>query len=443
MLKSRLEINYMSIRRREFITTAAASASLLGTSGAWAGANDRIRVAVLGLGGRGRDHMRQIAKVPGVEVAAFCDPDETRLNEKAAEFEKLGYKKPVLQQDLRRVLEDKNIDAVTIATCNHWHALAAIWACQAGKHVYVEKPVCHDVFSGAQMVAAARKHDRLVQGGTQLRSNGYVRRAIQALREGIIGDVYMARCIHYQKRESLGFKNPETPPASLNWDVWVGPAPMQPFNANLHPYNWHWFWDFGNGELGNNGIHYMDVARWGLHKTLPVKIYSNGGRFGYKDQGQTPNTQQVIYQFDDQTELVVEIRGRYSNNEAGTTSGTAFYGSKGYMVGDTQGRFKVFLEGRKTPEPDLGTVGEGTDEEPAHFRNFFEAVRAGKQEMLHAEINETYLSTVFCLLGNISYRLKRELHFDPATHRFKSDHEADAMLRDKSRAPFLIPEIRS
>jgi predicted dehydrogenase len=436
----------MSIGRRDFITSAALAggAQLLGPSRARAAANDRIRVAVIGMGGRGRDHMRDCAKIAGVEVAAFCDPDQTRMAQRAAEFEKLTGKKPALHQDLRHVLEDRNIDAVTIATCNHWHALAAIWACQAGKHVYVEKPVCHDFFSGTQMVAASRKYDRLVQGGTQRRSSGYVRRAIQALREGAIGDVYMARCVHYQKRESLGFKQAENPPSTLNWDLWLGPASMQSFNGNLHPYNWHWFWEFGNGELGNNGIHYIDVARWGLHKGLPSKIYSTGGRFGYKDQGQTPNTQLVTYQFDDGTEMVMEVRGRYSNDEGGVSSGLAFYGSKGYMISDPKtDAFQVFLEGRSTPEPDMGKlddVDRSENEEVSHFQNFFDAVRAGKRDMLTAEINETYLSTAFCLLGNISYRLQRELRFDAAANRFVGDHEADAMLRDKCRAPFTVPD---
>ena len=437
----------MLMKRRDFITAAAVtgSAQLIGTSRAWANANDRIRVAVIGMGGRGRDHMRECAKVQGVEVAAFCDPDEVRMTQRAAEFESLTGKKPLLQQDLRRVLEDRSIDAVTIATCNHWHALAAIWACQAGKHVYVEKPVCHDLFSGAQMVAASRKYDRLVQGGTQRRSNGYVRRAIQALGEGILGEVYMARCVHFEKRDSIGYKDSENPPKTLNWDLWVGPGRMQPFNRNLHPYNWHWFWDFGNGELGNNGIHYIDVARWGLHKGFPSKIYSTGGRYGYKDQGQTPNTQLTTYQFDDGTEMVMEIRGRFTNSEDGVKSGLMFYGSKGYMISDgDQDKFKVFLEGRNTPELELGKLDDVDptgQEEVSHFRNFFDAVRAGKRDMLTAEINETYLSTAFCLLGNISYRLKRELRFDPATQRFSGDDEASAMLKDKYRSPFAVPDV--
>jgi predicted dehydrogenase len=325
--------------------------------------------------------------------------------------------------------------------------LAAIWAAQAGKHVYVEKPVCHDLFSGAQMVAAAQKYNRLIQGGTQRRSSGYVRRAIQAIRDGVIGEVYMARCVHYQRRDSLGFKDSENPPASLNWDLWVGPARMQQFNANLHPYNWHWFWDFGNGELGNNGIHYIDIARWGLNKTFPSKIYSSGGRFGYKDQGQTPNTQLTTYQFEDGKELVVEIRGRFSNSDGDLTSGLIFYGSKGYMISDhNHDKFKIYLEGRNAPEPDLPGLADlaSTSEAEAthaHFRNYFDAVRAGKREMLAAEIHETYQSTAYCLLGNISYRLKRELHFDSSSQRFVGDSEANAMLRDQYRKPFTVPQI--
>jgi predicted dehydrogenase len=264
------------------------------------------------MGGRGRDHMRLLTKIAGVEVVAFCDPDQTRLAEKGAEFEKLSGKKPRLEQDLRRILDDHSIDAVTIATCNHWHALATIWACQAGKHVYVEKPVCHDFFEGSQMVAASRKYNRIVQGGTQRRSSGHVKQAIQALHHGVIGDVYMARCIHYQQRDALPLRTAENPPSTLDWNLWVGPAPMQDFNRNLVHYNWHWFWDYGNGELGNNGIHYIDLARWGLNRQLPSTIYSSGGRFGYKDQAQTPNTQLITYRFDDGVELITEIRGRAS-----------------------------------------------------------------------------------------------------------------------------------
>ena len=261
------------MRRRDFISSAAiaGSAQLIGTSRAWANANDRIRVAIIGMGGRSRDHIKQMSRIPGVELAAFCDVDETQMAKRSADFASVTGKKPVLQQDLRRVLEDKSIDAVTIATCNHWHALAAIWAARPASTSMWKSPSATISFSGAQMVAASRKYNRLMQGGTQRRSSGYVRHAIKSLREGVIGDVYMARCVHYQKRDSLGFKDSENPPSSLNWDLWVGPARMQPFNRNFQPYNWHWFWDFGNGELGNNGIHYIDVARWGLNRDFPFE----------------------------------------------------------------------------------------------------------------------------------------------------------------------------
>jgi predicted dehydrogenase len=279
-----------------------------------------IRAAVVGLGGRGRDHMRVLAQIDGVEVVAFCDPDESLLAEKAAEFEKLTGRRPRLEFDLRKLHEDRDIDAVTIASCNHWHALTAIWACQADKHVYVEKPVAHDVFEGPQMVEAARKYNRLVQGRTQRRSNPNLRKAIQALRLGVIGDLYQAKCVVLKRRDSLGFKTPEAAPPSLHWDLRLGPAPLQPFHRNLVNYNWHWFWDFGNGELGNNGIHELDLARWGLNKGLPVRIHSTGGRFGYKDQGHTPNTQITTYEFNDGTQLICEIRGRYTNEEAASRS---------------------------------------------------------------------------------------------------------------------------
>ncbi len=437
----------MTINRRNFVVGAAALASRKGLQSKANGGtpSDRIRVAVIGVGSRGRDHMRVLANIAGVDVVAFCDPDETRLKEKCAEFEHLTGKKPRLEQDLRRVLDDHSIDAVTVATCNHWHALTTIWACQAGKHVYVEKPVCHDLFEGSQMVAASRRYDRLVQGGTQRRSSGYVQRAIRALHEGVIGDVYMARCIHYQRRDALPFRDVENPPTTLDWNLWVGPGPMQPFNRNLVHYNWHWFWDYGNGELGNNGVHYIDLARWGLNKQLPSVIYSSGGRFGYRDQAQTPNTQLTTYRFPDGTELIAEIRGRFTNAEGGLSSGLMFYGSKGYMISDEKndGHFHVYLNGQKAPELDLGTskdLDPSVDDEVYHFRNFFEAVRANKRELLAAEIEQTFLSSGFCLLGNISYRVQRELKFDPATKQFMGDAQANELLRGRYRSPFSVPE---
>ncbi|HEY7306738.1 MAG TPA: Gfo/Idh/MocA family oxidoreductase [Bryobacteraceae bacterium] len=434
------------MKRRDFVAGAAlAAGARLMARPADVAASDRIRVAVIGMGIRGRQHMQLLTKIPGVEVAAFCDPDETRLQEKCKEFEQITGKKPRLEQDLRRVLDDHGIDAVTIATCNHWHALATIWACQAGKHVYVEKPVCHDLFEGSQMVAASRRYNKLVQGGTQRRSSGYVQRAIQALHGGVIGDVYMARCIHYQRRDALPFRTAEDPPSTLDWNLWVGPGPMRSFNRNLVHYNWHWFWDYGSGELGNNGIHYIDIARWGLNRRLPSYISSNGGRFGYRDQAETPNTQLTTYRFEDGTELIAEIRGRFTNAEGDVTSGLMFYGSKGYMISDhkNDGHFYVYLDGKSTPELDLGTVSgldPTVDDEVYHFQNFFDAVRANKREMLAAEIEQTFLSSAYCLLGNISYRTRKELHFDPQSRRFTNDSEANEFVKARYRAPFVVPD---
>jgi predicted dehydrogenase len=416
---------------------------MMGASTSRAGANDRIRAAVIGVGGRGRDQLAALSKQENVDVVTLCDPDATRMAAAADQFQSGTGKKLQLEQDVRRVLEDRSIDVITIATPNHWHALAAIWACQAGKHVYVEKPVAHDVFEGRQMVEASRKYNRVVQGGTQRRSGGKLRKAIRALHTGVIGEIYMARCIHFQLRESLGFQSPELPPPTLNWDLWLGPGPQLPFHRNLVHYNWHWFCDFGNGELSNNGVHYVDIARWGMNKTLPVKIHSTGGRVGYKDQGQTPNVQLTTYEFADGTELVCEIRGRYANQEAGHNSAIFFYGSNGYMVVGLRG-IEVFLGKSKQPEPELRTlddVPQYENEDLSHFHNFFDAVRTGKRERLSAEINETYLSTVLCLLGNIAYRLKRELIFDPGKNQFTSDSQANAMLKGTYRRPFVVPDV--
>ncbi len=424
---------------------SAGAAPLAFAFGGQAEANERVRAAIIGLGWRGGQLMELLSQIKGVEVATLCDPDEHRREEKASKLQSRTGKEPKLEPDLRRVLDDRDIDVILVATPNHWHALATIWSCQAGKHVYVEKPLAHDMVEGRMMVEAARKHQRIVQGGTQRRSNARIRKAIQALHAGIIGDIYMARCIHFQQRDSLGFKEPEPPPPYLQWDLWLGPGPSQPFHRNLVHYNWHWFWDFGNGELGNNGVHQLDVARWGLNRGLPDGIQSTGGRYGYKDQGQTPNTQLVTYEFRGGPELICEIRGRFSNGEAGQSSGNFFYGSKGYMAirPDSEGLCNVFLGNSKQPEPDLGTDEESDparDMQIVHLQNFINAVRTGKQEALHADVKETYLSTAFALLGNISYRLGRKLTFDPEKERFIGDTEADQMLKCYHRSPYGLPD---
>ena len=226
-------------------------------------------------------------------------------------FQKTG-KRPKIDSDMRRIFEDKEIDAVTIATTNHWHTLTAIWAMQAGKDVYVEKPVSHNIWEGTKLVETARKYNRIAAGGTQRRWWGRFRKAMELIHGGAIGDIYQANFFFPGNRDSIGFKEPKEPPAWLNWDLWVGPAPMQPYHENLVHYNWHWFWDFGNGELGNNGIHLIDVVRWGCRRNCRCVSSSTGGRFGYKDQGQTPNTQNVTWTYEDGSMIVGQLRGLYT-----------------------------------------------------------------------------------------------------------------------------------
>ena len=396
--------------------------------------SDRLRVALIGAGGRGRDLLRTASATPGVEVATICDPDEERMRRMAAESEKFNNRKPGLEPDLRRVFEDKEIDAVILTCCNHWHALGAVWAMQAGKHVYVEKPISHDLNEGRRMVEAARKYKRLVQGGTQRRSSPRFRRAMSMLHSGDIGELYMARWLFTGPRDSIGFKDAEQPPANLHWDLWLGPSPEQPYHRNLVHYNWHWFWDFGNGEMGNNGVHSIDVCRWGLTKGLPVRIDSTGGRYGYKDQAQTPNTQVATLVYEDGTEMLCEIRGLYSNEP----TGMHFYGSNGSMHLGPNGDCKVILGRNKEPEPELPPLEE--TQELDHFLNFANAIRAEKPEMLNCEIAEAEQSTAICHLANTSYRLKRELRFDPAKRQFVGDDEANRMMVREYRKPFVVPE---
>ncbi|MBM3726162.1 MAG: Gfo/Idh/MocA family oxidoreductase [Acidobacteria bacterium] len=415
------------MNRRHFLVTASSAAASTG----WAAANDRVRVAVVGVGGRGSAHIRELLPVANVEVAALVDPDGNRTEAAASTvFQRTG-KRPRLETDMRRVFDSKEIDAVTIATTNHWHTLTAIWAMQAGKDVFVEKPVSHNVFEGTQLVAAARKYNRIAAGGTQRRWWGRWRKAVELIHGGAIGDVYQSNFFFPGNREPIGFKEPKPVPGWLNWDLWLGPAPQQPYHENLVHYNWHWFWDFGNGELGNNGIHLIDVVRWVMNKKLPVRVHSTGGRVGPKDQGQTPNNHNVTWVFDDGSLITAQIRGWYTQDPMSWD----FYGTKGHMHMNSDGRFRITMGRSKTPEPE--------PEYPAnidHFANFADAVRARDRKLLHAEVEETAISTALCHLGNIAYRTGRDLKFDPARMQFVGDSEANALLTRKYRAPYVVPE---
>ena len=418
------------MNRRHFLAAASAGGALQ----SWAGANDRVRIAIVGVGSRGSAHIKEILPVANVEIAALVDPDGNRTEAAASMIYRQTGKRPKIESDMRRVFDDKNIDAVTIATTNHWHTLTAIWAMQAGKDVYVEKPVSHNVFEGVKLVEAARKYNRIAAGGTQRRWWGRFRKAVAMLHEGVIGDIYQSTFVFPGGRDSIGFKEHKQPPGWLNWDLWVGPAPMQPYHENLVHYNWHWFWDFGNGELGNNGPHLTDLARWGMQRKYPVRVHASGGRFGYKDQAETPNTQTVTWTYEDGATMVGQLRGLYTAEPMSWD----FFGTKGHLHLMADGLFQIKLGRNKQLEPAITDFPADLD----HFANFADAIRARDRKLLHAEVEETAISTAYCHLGNIAYRVKRELQFDAASMQFTGADAGDAnkLLRREYRAPYIVPD---
>ncbi len=433
------------MNRRHFLLSSAAAAGALSTKGL-ASANDTVRVACVGIRGQGNAHIREYSKMQNVEVAALCDVDESILNKRLAEVESSGKKRPAAYTDIRKLLEDKSIDAVSIATPNHWHSLMGIWACQAGKDVYVEKPCSHNIFEGRKLVEASQKYNRIVQHGTNSRSGVAIREAMDKMRDGVIGDVYMARGLCYKWRDTIGRTPVEPVPAGVNYDLWSGPAPLDPFTRNHFHYNWHWFWNYGNGDIGNQGIHEMDIARWGLGVKYPTKISAVGGHFMFDDDQQTPNDVVAMYEFNEGVKkklLTFEVRHWMSNHEGGigerpgkkdsNTVGNLFYGSKGYLAIDGYGTYKTFLG--KDQEP-----GPSAHEDGNNWANFIEAVRSRKPSDRNAPIEEGLLSTILVHLANISYRVGRTLEFDPETWSCKGDQEATAMFTRDYRAPFVVPE---
>lgn len=433
------------IDRRHFLRHSAAMAAGISALGASAdaadevkptakvGPNDTLRVAVIGVRGRGMDHVSGLSNQPSVRITTICDTDKNVIGKAMTTVEKKYGKAPKYVQDLRKVFDDPEIDAVSIATPNHWHALATIWACQAGKDVYVEKPVSHNVSEGRRMVEAARKYGRIVQTGTQCRSHKGMQDAVEFLRSGKLGKVYMAKGLCYKWRPSIGEQPDSEAPAGLDYNLWTGPAEMKPFNANRLHYNWHWFWNTGNGDLGNQGIHQMDIARWGLGKTeFPKTVQTTGGRLGYKDQGETPNTELVAMEFDDCL-LQFEVRGLPTNDEAGARVGVLFFGTEGVLSITSYNDWQVYL-GQKQEK---GPGGKGGGD---HYANFVAAVKARDPKILAADIEQGHLSSAYCHLGNIAYRLGRKLQINPSSESFVNDPEADAMLTRDYRAPFVVPK---
>ena len=451
--------------RRTFFSFATAAVAASTTR--LRGADDKVNVAVVGLGGRGQAHMTAYGKLPGARIVAVCDVNQAALERGQAKVKRETGEEPKGYKDMRQVFDDKSVQAVSMPLPNHWHALATIWACQAGKDVYIEKPACHNPYEGGKMIEAARKYKRMVQVGSQGRSMAHKIKAVQMLHDGFIGKVYLAKGLCYKWRPSIGHKADEPVPAGLDWDKFLGPAPMRAYNELRFRYNWHWFWDTGNGDIGNQGIHEMDIARWGLGKPgLPTRVVSTGGKYVFDDDQETPNTQSAFFDYGD-AEIMFEVRGLSTGPEGalvgggfggggkkkgggpaegatqanpggrGAMIGDVFYGADGWMCLDGAG-FQVY-KGQRS-EKVMDESHEGPDDTGTHMDNFLGAVRSRNYKDLHADVEIGVASANLVHLANASYRVKRELRYDEATHKFVNDKEADAFLTRKYRAPYIVPE---
>jgi predicted dehydrogenase len=412
-----------STRRQLLQWTAAAAAAIAAAPHLRAQENtERVAVAVMGMG-RGSDLATALAAIPNVFVKYVCDTDQTRANAAAKNIGAKAAKNndtpgPAPIQDFRRILEDKEIAAVAIATPDHWHAPAAILAASAGKHVYVEKPCCHNPREGELLVEAQKKFNRVIQHGTQRRSWPGNREGIEKLKEGVIGRVLFSRGWYANNRPSIGRGKPAAAPANLDWSLWQGPAPEKEFHDNYVHYNWHWFWHWGTGECGNNGIHALDLCRWGLGVECPTKVTSAGGRYHFDDDWQTPDTQFATFEFEGGKVIHWEGQSCHPRGvENNSGFGAAFYGDKGTMIID--GGYTVYDLKNK----EVAKVGGGGGD-IVHMRNFIGALRANDQSKLNAPIAEGYKSVLLCHLANISQRMGRVIHVDAASMRIKDDAEA-------------------
>ena len=428
--------------RRQFLGRAVAATAGFGagfaiggtkSSGRIIGANAAIRVGVAGLNGRGASHVEELARLPGVEITYLIDPDSRTFPKRLGQLRKLvPGARPKMVADVAEALDDKELDALTIATPNHWHALMTVWGCQAGKDVYVEKPCSHDVHEGRMAVEAARKYGRVVQHGTQTRSSRKWAEVAEAVKSGGYGKLLVSRGLCYKPRwekpqGNIGVRPDGPTPTGLDFNLWTGPAPLHPYNANYVPYNWHWFWDYGNGDIGNQGVHQMDIARWMIPgATLPRSVVSLGGRFGYQDQGQTPNTQVAVFEYGE-TLLIFEVRGLKAEPYLGQKVGNILHLEAGTIA---DGLFTP--KGSSKAEPLARRDASGPAAEGNHFANFIDAVRSRKPGDLKAEILEGHYSSALGHLANISYRLGSPTSFGSTPKPLGEDGPgADAFLRMK------------
>ena len=397
------------LTRRSFLKNtlaAAATITIAGTksSGRVLGANDTIRVGVAGLNGRGTAHTGAYLGMKDVQIVSLIDPDSRTYAKHMKSIEGKGGAKPQTFTDIRKALEDKNLDAISIATPNHWHALMTIWACQAGKDVYVEKPCSHNVHEGRIAVDTARKYKRIVQHGTQSRGSTVYQQTQELAKQGKLGKLLVSRALCYKPRGSIGTKSEGGAPAEVDFNIWLGPAQDRPFHGNLVHYNWHWFWDFGNGDIGNQGVHEMDKARWVIPgATLPKSVICLGGRFGYQDQGETPNTQIALLDYGE-SKLIFEVRGLKTEDYWTQKVGNIVHFSEGVVIGG-----KFYPKGDRTKAEDLPKVE--VPKRGEQFANFIQCMRSRKVEELNADILEGHYSSALCHLANVSYRRGDQVSF--------------------------------
>ncbi len=435
--------------RRTFLSATGSTVATL-TAAQYSrvlGANDRLQAAVIGVNGRGKSHIRAVANNSGMNVAAVVDIDQSVVEKAAAYTKQFQQGTPKEFRDLRDMLADKDIDVVTVATTNHWHALSTIWAVQAGKDVYCEKPASHNIWEGRKMVEAARKYKRIVQVGQQSRSTPFKIEAIQQLREGVIGEVYMAKGLCFKRRKSIGATQVSAVPPGVDYDIWLGPAQPYEFKQNRFHYNWHWHWAFGNGDIGNQGVHQMDVARWGLGiDHLPEHAHSAGGHYVYDDDQETPNTQHATLDYGNRM-LQFEVRGLITGGEGrlledsgggANTVGVLFFGSDGFLTISGRG-YQTYLGEKRSPGPSMKSTGGDTT--GLHFENFRKAVMSRRVSDLNCDVLEGHLSAALCHLANISYRTGDKLLFNPDNERFVGNFGANTLLKRDYRAPWVVPEV--
>ena len=454
-------------KTRRFFLGALTAASAVRV---W-GANDKVNIGIVGLGGRGSSHLNIYTGLSEAQVVGLCDVNQAAREKAQATLARKGLEKAREFEDMRQMFAEPKVEAVSIATPNHWHALSAIWAMKAGKDVYGEKPACYNIYKGMRMIQTRRETNRVMQVGSQHKSWPYKIRAIAALQQGVIGKLYMTKALCYKLRPSIGHTPDSPTPPGLNWDMFLGPAPMRPFNQKRFAYYWHWFWDTGNGDIGNQGVHETGVARWALgDPEWPKTAVAFGGKFGIDDDTETPNTVTAGFSYGDK-QLVIEVRGRMTNGEgvrqarvvtagpmastqrgaaAGTGAaaaskpinagvGNLFYGSEGWAVMSDQG-FQAYKGDSSELIMEERPDGGSGDATGLHMQNFLACVKSRREEDLHDRLEIAVPSADLCHFANISYRVGRELKIEPgATPKFTGDAEASKMItRPVYRKPYVV-----